>query len=60
MGQARQRQARTDRERPLEGGWSMFEEYKETTDLIVSTFNNTRWVDDLAGDDFEKLLAGMA
>jgi integrase len=41
-------------------GPRMFEEYKEATDLIVATFGKTRQVDDLVGDDFEKLRATMA
>jgi integrase len=38
----------------------MFAEYKETTDLLVSSFGKDRLVDDLAADDFGKLRAAMA
>jgi integrase len=38
----------------------MFDEYKATTDRLVSTFGKTRLVDDLAADDFEALRDGMA
>src|SRR5215471_1952449 len=41
-------------------GSRMFQEYKETTDLLVSAFGKTRLVDDLAADDFEALRARMA
>src|SRR5262245_51325454 len=41
-------------------GTRMFQEYRETTDLLVATFGKTRLVDDLAADDFEKLRATMA
>jgi hypothetical protein len=41
-------------------GVRMYAEYKEVTDLIVAAFGNTRLVDDLAADDFEKLRADMA
>src|SRR5690242_2392069 len=36
-------------------GSRMFEDYKQVTDLLVSTFGKTRLVEDLAADDFEKL-----
>jgi integrase len=38
----------------------MFEEYKSTTDRLVSTFGKTRLVGDLAADDFEALRDTMA
>jgi integrase len=38
----------------------MFDEYKSTTDRLVSTFGKTRLVDDLAADDFEALRDAMA
>jgi len=38
----------------------MFDEYKATTDRLVSTFGKTRLVDDLAADDFEQLRDAMA
>jgi integrase len=41
-------------------GLRMFAEYKEITDLLISTFGKTRLVDDLAADDFEALRASMA
>jgi integrase len=41
-------------------GARMFQEYKDTTDLIVGAFGKTRLVDDLAADDFESLRAQMA
>jgi integrase len=41
-------------------GLRMFAEYKEITDLIVSSFDGTRIVDDLAADDFEALRSRMA
>ena len=41
-------------------GKRMFQEYKEITDLLVSTFGKNHVVDDLAADDFEKLRADMA
>jgi integrase len=41
-------------------GARMFEEYRETTDLIVAAFGKERLVDDLAADDFERLRAEMA
>jgi integrase len=41
-------------------GLRMFAEYKEITDILVSSFGKTRLVDDLAADDFEKLRADMA
>ena len=37
-----------------------FDEYKATTDRLVSTFGKARLVDDLAGDDFEALRDAMA
>jgi hypothetical protein len=37
-----------------------FLEYKQTTDLLVSSFGKTRLLADLAADDFEKLRADMA
>jgi integrase len=37
-----------------------FDEYKATTDRLVSTFSKTRLVDDLAADDFETLRDAMA
>jgi integrase len=37
-----------------------FDEYRSTTDRLVSTFGKDRLVDDLASDDFEALRAGMA
>lgn len=40
-------------------GSRMFEDYKQTTDLIVAAFGKDRPVDDLATDDFEKLQAEM-
>ena len=36
-------------------GARMFQDYKEITDLIVAAFGKTRLVENLAGDDFEKL-----
>ncbi|MGH7222958.1 MAG: tyrosine-type recombinase/integrase, partial [Gemmataceae bacterium] len=41
-------------------GSRMFQEYRETTDLIVAAFGKTRLVEDLAADDFEQLRATMA
>jgi integrase len=41
-------------------GARMFEEYKQTTDLIVAALRKDRLVDDLAADDFESLRAAMA
>jgi integrase len=41
-------------------GPRMFDEYKATTDRLVSTFGKARLVDDLAADDFEVLRDGMA
>ena len=41
-------------------GLRMFEEYKQTTDLLVTAFGAGRLVDDLAADDFEALRAQMA
>jgi integrase len=41
-------------------GRRMFEEYRETCQLLADTFGKTRLVDDLAGDDFETLRAKMA
>jgi hypothetical protein len=41
-------------------GPRMFGEYKATTDRLVSTFGKTRFVDDLAADDFEALRADLA
>jgi integrase len=41
-------------------GRRMFSEYKEVTDLLVSSFGANRLVDDLAADDFEALRAQMA
>lgn len=41
-------------------GQRMFAEYKEVTDLIVSSFGANRLVDDLAGDDFAHLRATLA
>ncbi len=38
----------------------MFEEYKGSTDLLISQFGKMRLVDDLFADDFEKLRAVMA
>lgn len=38
----------------------MFQEYRESTDLIVAAFGTNRLVDDLAADDFEALRAQMA
>jgi integrase len=43
-----------------EVGARMFDEYRQTTDLIVAAFGKDRLVDDLAADDFEKLRAEMA
>jgi len=37
-----------------------FREYKAVTDRLVSTFGKSRFVDDLASDDFEALRAGIA
>jgi integrase len=37
-----------------------FDEYKATTDRLVSTFGSTRLVDDLAASDFEALRDSMA
>jgi len=37
-----------------------FQEYRATTDRLVSTFGNHRLVDDLAADDFESLRADIA
>jgi integrase len=41
-------------------GVRSFGEYRQTTDMLVSTFGKTRLVDDLAADDFEALRARMA
>ncbi|MHB1426683.1 MAG: tyrosine-type recombinase/integrase [Gemmataceae bacterium] len=41
-------------------GPRMFDEYKATTDRLVSTFGKTRLVDDLEADDFEALRGEMA
>lgn len=41
-------------------GARMFGEYRETTDLLVSTYGKTRLVDDLAADDFETLRDRLA
>jgi integrase len=41
-------------------GPRMFQDYRDTTDLIVSAFGKARPVADLAADDFEKLRAAMA
>ena len=38
----------------------MYDEYKATTDRLVSTFGKTRLVDDLAADDFGALCADLA
>jgi integrase len=38
----------------------MYEEYKATTDRLVSTFSGSRLVNDLAADDFEALRDAMA
>ena len=43
-----------------EMGAQAFEDYKLTTDLIVSEFGKSRPVADLAADDFERLRARMA
>ena len=43
-----------------EMGERMFDEYKATTDRLVSTFGKTRLVDDLAADDFRSLRAALA
>jgi integrase len=54
---------RTAKLRRLEAGelgQRMYEEYKETCDLIVGAFGSKRLVDDLAADDFEALRADMA
>ena len=37
-----------------------FAEYRQATDLLISTFGKLRLVDDLAADDFESLRAYMA
>jgi hypothetical protein len=41
-------------------GPRMLDEYKATTDQLVSAFGKTRLVDDLAADDFEALRDEMA
>ena len=41
-------------------GAQMFRDYKETTDVIVTSLGGLRPVADLAADDFEKLRATMA
>jgi integrase len=41
-------------------GSRMFQEYREITDLLVSTLGKTRLVEDLAADDFEALRAQLA
>jgi integrase len=41
-------------------GTRTFDEYRQTTDMIVAAFGKGRCVDDLAADDFEKLRAEMA
>jgi integrase len=41
-------------------GPRMFAEYREITDLLVSSFGKTRRVDDLAAGDFEALRARLA
>ncbi|MCI0643206.1 MAG: site-specific integrase [Gemmataceae bacterium] len=41
-------------------GVRMFEEYRETCQLVADTFGKERLVDDLAADDFERLRADMA
>jgi integrase len=54
---------RTAKLRSLEAGeigQRMYDEYKATTDRLVSTFGGTRLVDDLAADDFEGLRDDMA
>lgn len=38
----------------------MFNEYRRSTDRLVTTFGKTRLVDDLAADDFEALRADLA
>jgi hypothetical protein len=38
----------------------MFVEYKEVTDILIGRFGKERFVDDLAGDDFEARSARMA
>jgi integrase len=41
-------------------GPRMYQEYQDTTDLLVAAFGKDRFVDDLVSDDFEKLRADMA
>jgi integrase len=40
-------------------GLRMFTDYKEITDILVREFGKTRFVDDLAAEDFEALRAKM-
>ena len=41
-------------------GKRQFQEYRETTDMLVVAFGKDRLVDDLAADDFQHLRADMA
>ncbi len=41
-------------------GARMYQEYKDTTNLLVAAFGKCRSVDDLVADDFERLRATMA
>jgi integrase len=52
--------AKTRKRESGELGARMYQEYRETTDLLVATFGKTRLISDLVADDFEKLRADMA
>lgn len=53
----------TAQQRAMEAGEitpRTFTDYRATTDRLVTTFGKTRFVDDLASDDFEALRASIA
>jgi integrase len=52
--------AKTAKLASREIGQRMFDEYREATDLLVSSFGKGRLVDDLAADDFQALRSAMA
>jgi integrase len=52
--------AKTRKLEAREIGGRIFAEYRTITDLLIDTFGDTRHVDDLTPDDFEKLRAVMA
>ena len=52
--------AKTHKVASGELGARMFQEYRETIDLIVAAFGKVRLVDDLTAEDFEALRAQMA